>query len=211
MLVALSACAGSNDPPPPTAAPSETPAPTLITQPDPIHNETATPTRFVAQRATLPPTWTPTASATITPTASITPTPTTTPSPTVTLTLPPEEICERLFLGVVNTAPERVYARDATIPISLYSGLPNSAIRFEAINRVSERTLTINLPGGFPLIDNLPLSNFPGPGIYDWTIEIIPDDGDPLCTRTGTLTIERPYSFLDQLLDQAEATPEAAP
>lgn len=130
------------------------------------------------QRATLPPTWTPT------PTFTPLPTRTASPTPTITPTLTRDELCAALFV-LPESANGRTYT--ATDTLALYVGQtpPQTTLRVLFTHRQSGQGLLIDditLPD-FSLI-SVPMLDLPRTGLYTWAIELRAAD-TVLCEQRG--------------------------
>jgi len=207
----LTACGGSDETPPPTVAASpsltQTHTPIFDVQVMPTITPGATATVFIAQRATLPPTWTPT----LTPTITTTPTITDTPLPTATLT--ESEICEEDFVVGFSPEEDRIYTFDESIYIMLHSRNRNALIQFRVENQATGTTESFTLPGGAALIDLLSLEFLPEPGIYDWSITLNLPERSGLCEVNGILRVRNDNTLLDFMSGRQnpEVTPVATP
>jgi hypothetical protein len=166
-----------------------------------------TPTAIVAP--TLPPTWTPSPSATAAP-PSATPTLPPTAAPTATLTA--DELCAGFTLLYEIPAGAR-FAADGVIPIAVTLEAAGPVVRFIAVQRGSGANQGVQLPGGQTAMLELPVSALPGPGWYDWTLGVaVTDDDTLLCARSGAFEVAaRPTPLTDWLVPRRPtATPRPA-
>ncbi|MFW5691808.1 MAG: hypothetical protein ACOCX3_00500 [Chloroflexota bacterium] len=227
-VLLLAACGGTQ-PPTPTPQPPPTDTPTTTPAPRPVDDVTAAPqdivititattslpaTERVIRRMTLPPSWTPTPTPTITLTRTPSLTPTVTQIPTITPTLTTAKLCRDYFQATFLVDEDQAYAPDDAPFLYMFSELPDAEVRFEAINRDSDEVYRLEIPGRAVFADTIDLAFFPGAATYDWTISLSIDTRRDVCEITGTLTIERPPTLLDQLFGtrpDAEATPEVSP
>ena len=194
-----------------TSAPSPTPTATLIPLPTSIYNTSVAP----AERATLPPTWT----LTPTPTPSLTYTPSQTPTPSATYSLDDlcgtlevdfpydddhvfaSNDTLLLFFGTVErTWTSQIQAATFT-PDPSVSGTPGSAtprpgvltepitVRFVAVHQDTGENLGAEATGGEITVLELPISQLPLPGDYDWSVSLFIGSLGEQCRRSGTFAV----------------------
>ncbi|MFQ3567760.1 MAG: hypothetical protein SNJ59_12255 [Aggregatilineales bacterium] len=164
------------------------------------------------ERATLPPTWTPTAYPTESPIPSPTPSPSATPPPSLT------DLCDSLVLNylfpddalfspsdellIFFGTPLRVWASPVQVvtPTALTGQPPFTDERQPLLlEPVVVRLIMTRLetgevfggeaPGGEVVGLQLPLSQLPGPGQYNWTVSIVVPSLGPQCEYGGTFTL----------------------
>jgi hypothetical protein len=153
-------------------------------------------------RATLPPTWTPTPSFTpAPPTLSPTPTATFTPVPTFTAA----EICEHFTIA---TKPEtRPYLTDESIHFLYWSDIPDALVNMSIIN---VETGVVSIAGAYPAAVTIGGAyGIDTPGEYEWTVSVTVPPYEELCQETGTFTVvEPPDGEQESSEDDPESTPE---
>ena len=137
----------------------------------------------VAQRATLPPSWTPT----FTPTATQTPTISPTPSPTPTVD--PETFCQQRFVvDAPATGVSVPYGESFQMIVAFEQrGL---RARLAAVHRLGQEGVQIDIPGPGMFVPNIGTQALPRTGLYDWRLELIDEDDNILCERVGYFFVQ---------------------
>jgi hypothetical protein len=212
LLVTLWLCVSCAASPRPTSTAAPVPATSL-------YNTSAAP----LARATLPPTWTPT--PTLTPSLTLTPSQTLTPTATYSLddlcaTLEVDfpyndghlfaaDDTLLLFFGTVErtwTSPIQpaTPAPNATSPPSISNTTPRLAlltepirVRFMAAHRDTGENLGAEAAGGEITALELPVSQLPLPGLYDWSVSIYIGTLGAQCTQTGTFSVAAAEATLE--------------
>ncbi len=147
-----------------------------------------TPTPFPSPviRPTLPPTWTPTPSFTPAPPTA---TRTLTPTPTATPTLSAAAICAALNVNT-NLDQRHVLGREMYVTV-IVSAPADATVNFVAVQTTTDDRQTVDIPGGPMTGFQLPVSRFPAPGRYDWTLKLVSPTYGDLCERGGWFIITR--------------------
>jgi hypothetical protein len=175
-----------------------------------LPDRTATP---ITPARTLPPSWTPTFTAT----ASNTPTETLTPTPSPTLSA--QEVCESSTVAITLIDGETYDSSDeydlvATMPLLDSTG----TIRFEHLESGESESLSI--PGGNAYLGRLPLDLEAGPGRYRWTVSISTSNYNEICASSGEFTLMprdalvvlfEAYAKLRDAARKAQPTPTQEP
>ncbi len=164
-----------------------TPIGPTTTAPAPVTPPGHTPTPAV--RPTLPPTWTPT--DTLTPVPP-TVTPTVTRTPTITPTPDDAGRCAALVvLGHPQADARLVYARPNAFTFMwnypLFEG--TVILTIKRVGTTLEQIIPV--PGPETVVASIPRRALYGPGIYEWSIAPLGEDGEPLtaCQLTGRFTL----------------------
>lgn len=154
-------------------------------------------TATARQRPTLPPTWTltPTYTATDTPTITLTPSVTDTFTPTATID--PLKVCDEFEVYYEIKEGARI-ATDGNLALMFRTTRPDVRVEFRAVNRETGEGKGVRVPGGRFFGMNYAASQLPGPGIYDWTLNLSTETDSGLCEHGGSF-----------VLYESEATPEA--
>jgi hypothetical protein len=195
LLLGVSACSSAALPPTLTA----TPPPTVTVSSDEL-------TAAVQFRATLPPTFTPTATmtATATPTATFTPTVTLTPS-----VVPESALCEQ-FAVAIDQPDEAVY-RLRPVALQLYVRTNSVGIRFAVRDAQTEEVvLQFARPGGRLHLEVLLPFEFPQEGRYIWQATLFDAERNDMCPQGGVFIIDKTAASPTPEMT-AEVTPELTP
>lgn len=192
--VLLSACGGmpaSTPPPIRVVFPTDAQAGRLGTEVAAALTGTAsfaTPTPD--DRPTLPPTWTPTLTATpAPPTATVT----LSPTPTLKPTLSAEAICDAFYV-THNLPSGQILAWDSKVTLYVYALPSDATVRFLAVHHFSGENRGADLPGGQSNILQLPVKNLPATGQYDWTLVVRSETYGDICPQSGWFIAAGPAS-----------------
>ncbi|MDX1991142.1 MAG: hypothetical protein SF029_02050 [bacterium] len=186
--VVLVAC-GAQPQPQPTTAPNISPV-----EPTGTRLPTIVPPSV---RATLPPSYTPTASITPTAIPSLTPTPTNTTTPSAA------EVCDAVEPAIIDNQGE-------IILFILETNRSDVGLNIELVNQNNDESLEFQVPGAQQNIAPLPANQLPGAGVYRWTVTAFTETQRGLCEQTGEFEIRvRPplAPLLDALISSGIGAP----